>query len=393
MGAEWIHGQDSSITYNLALQHNISIQPQFLDTQTFRSDGSLVDEALMYEVMRYALALMNEHPEQPEPLGAFMTRKIKAFLKEHFPSVYEDENFVSELLVFMDLIVDSHVGSANWNDSTTHTQYKELGGSQEMSWHSYGYKTLFKILLNTYENGTGLPTLTTDLNKEVTQILWPQDPEGVVVVKCKDGAEYTADNVIVTVSVGVLKERHESLFSPPLPQEKIDAINGIPLGVVDKIVLLFNETWWPNNTFMGFIWRGEDRRQVPEEDQWTTMILGASQPMSCERALTLWTNGETAKHMESLPEEVVKTKSMELLRKFVGTNRTIPEPVGFLRSTWYSNPYTRGSYSFDSLASPSQPALRPTLAAPLASSPTHYSTVHGAAETGRREAKRLLGNN
>lgn len=71
-----IHGQDSSITYNLALQHNISIQPQILDTQTFRSDGSLVDGAFMDEVMRYALPLMEAHPEKPEPLGVFMTRKL-----------------------------------------------------------------------------------------------------------------------------------------------------------------------------------------------------------------------------------------------------------------------------------------------------------------------------
>ncbi|XP_028157183.1 spermine oxidase-like isoform X1 [Ostrinia furnacalis] len=403
MGAEWIHGQDSSVTYQLALDNNVTVLRQELNTITLRSDGGVVDAAFMEDIMNFAMPLMEEDPATPEPLGAFMTRRIKSYIKERYPSFYADEDFIQQLLVFIDLIVDSHVGSNNWNDSTTHTQYVTLGGNQEMSWHVYGYKTLFEIMMNTYKNGPGLPSLTIELNKEVTSIQWPQDSESKVVVRCKDGSEYTSDNVIVTVSVGVLKERHASLFSPALPQDKVDSINGIPLGVVDKIVLLFAEPWWPKDTFMGFVWKGEDREKVPEEDKWTTMILGANPPMSCERALTLWTCGEVAKHMETLSEEVVKAKSVELLEKFA--NRTIPKPVGFVRSTWYSNPYTRGSYSFDSLTSPSHPSLRPSLASPLtdsagkprvlfageATNPIHYSTVHGAVETGRREARRLLG--
>ena len=60
---------------------------------------------------------------------------------------------------------------------------------------------------NTYNNGPGLPTLDIKLNKEVVRINWPQNSTGDVEVICKDGDVYTADNVLVTVSIGVLKEK------------------------------------------------------------------------------------------------------------------------------------------------------------------------------------------
>lgn len=46
-----------------------------------------------------------------------------------------------------------------------------------------------------------------------------------VRVECTDGRTFIADHVIVTVSLGVLKERYEELFeSIPLPEEKVRAI-------------------------------------------------------------------------------------------------------------------------------------------------------------------------
>lgn len=35
--------------------------------------------------------------------------------------------------------------------------------------------------------------------------------------------------------------------------------------------------------------------------------------------------------VETIPEDVVKRKSVELLQKFLGTNVTVPEPTGMLR--------------------------------------------------------------
>ena len=63
--------------------------------------------------------------------------------------------------------------------------------------------------------------------KEVKKIKWDivdGQNKNKVVVECSDGSVYVAQHVIVTVSLGVLKERADSMFEPALPEEKLNAI-------------------------------------------------------------------------------------------------------------------------------------------------------------------------
>lgn len=46
-----------------------------------------------------------------------------------------------------------------------------------------------------------------NLNKEVVNIEWSEDINKDIRVKCKDGSVYSSKNIIITVSLGVLKER------------------------------------------------------------------------------------------------------------------------------------------------------------------------------------------
>ncbi|XP_045783115.1 spermine oxidase-like isoform X1 [Maniola jurtina] len=404
VGAEWIHGTGLSRVYETALKNNISVVPQDLTFNVYQSDGSRANNVLVNELLEFCLEAVEHPPEKPETLGKFLTRQLMDYLKEKHPEVLQNQDFLDEFLELMNLIMNNYEASNDWNDVSAQTNYAELAGHQHMSWHRYGYKTFFDILLNRYNNGPGWPTLEIKLNTEVIKIKWPKNSMGKVQVVCKDGTVYTADNVIVTVSVGVLKERHTNLFDPPLPQNKIQSIENIPMGVMDKIILSFDDIGLPNGTFFGFLWRGEEKRKVSKEDFWTTRIFGCSTPMGSKTALTFWTSGEVGKLVETLPEDVVKRKVMELLRKFMGKIVTISEPTGMIRSTWYSNPFTRGSYTYDNLVVTQYPDARANLAEPLrdaAGSPrvlfageatdsTHFSTVHGASDSGYREAQRLL---
>ncbi|XP_048002760.1 spermine oxidase-like isoform X2 [Leguminivora glycinivorella] len=407
LGAEWIHGNVNSPVFDLTTQHNITTVPQSLIMAPFRSDGSEVDAELVNGLLDIALHIVDHPPDQPEPLGTFITYKLREHIAEHMPDLLKDEDFITEFLEFANLLTNNYEASNDWTDVTTISRYEELEGPQLISWHKYGYKTFFEIMLNTYKGGPGLPNLDIKLNTEVKVIRSPQHPTEKVIVECTDGSTYVADNVIVTVSLGVLKAKHTTLFSPPLPQDKQTAIEKISIGVMDKIILSFDKIWWPLHTsFFGFIWKGEDKRKLGKEDYWTTRIYGASRPMGSSNSLTLWTSGNVAKEVEVMPEEIVKTKCVELLQKFIGDTMKIavPKPSAMIRSTWHSNPYTRGSYTYDNLLTPSYPAARAWLGAPLpdrsgaprvlfageATSLRHFSTVHGAAETGRREAARLL---
>lgn len=78
-------------------------------------------------------------------------------------------------------------------------------------------------------------------NKEVVNINWDGD---VVTLRCSDDSEYSADYVIFTASLGVLKDRHSTLFTPPLPDNKISAIENSEYGSLEKIFLEFTEPFW-----------------------------------------------------------------------------------------------------------------------------------------------------
>lgn len=68
----------------------------------------------------------------------------------------------------------------------------------------------------------------------------------MITLRCADNTEYSADYVIFTASLGVLKSRHASLFTPTLPDEKIVAIENSEFGSLEKIILEFTEPL--NNT-------------------------------------------------------------------------------------------------------------------------------------------------
>ena len=75
----------------------------------------------------------------------------------------------------------------------------------------------------------------------------------------------------------------------------------------------------------------------------------------------------------------------------------------FQVTRWFTNPLTLGSYSYLSLRTEREGVTQGDLAEPThegrvlwageATSLHHYSTVHGAIETGRREAERSLNGN
>ncbi|XP_052748436.1 spermine oxidase-like [Galleria mellonella] len=407
LGAEWIHGTKSSRVYELALQNNFTVLPQDFEPKLYYGfKGKEVDGVLFMELINYALKVQGETPSEPLPLGQFITDRVFDYLKEKHPSVLMDKEFLNQYLHFIDTMVDSNEGTTCWNETTTASEYEELEGNQYMSWHRLGYKTFFDVLLNKHNNGSGLPTLDIELKKEVTKITWSQDPTKKVEVRCKDGSTYTADNVIITVSLGVLKERHETLFLPHLNEEKTTAIDKMSIGVVGKIVLLYSEKWWPQSNAFGFIWTLEEEQKLPDEDKWLYNVTNASETMGNTNSLVFWSCGNTAKLIETLPDDLVKRKVTELLRKFIGPhiNTTIPEPVAMLRTYWHTNPYTRGTYTYDNLLTPQYPTARSDLAEPItdssgnprilfageATNSIHFGTVHGASETGFREATRLL---
>lgn len=108
--------------------------------------------------------------------------------------------------------------------------------------------------------------------------------------------------------------------------------------------------------------------------------------------------------MESLSLEQVQADVMKLLDKFFGQmtafRNFMEEPINIIRSTWSTTPHVHGSYSYQTIESELSGVGPSTLAKPIgnnrvlfAGEATHekyFSTVHGAIESGWREADRII---
>ncbi|MDH1011403.1 FAD-dependent oxidoreductase [Pseudomonas nicosulfuronedens] len=72
------------------------------------------------------------------------------------------------------------------------------------------------------------------LNRPVSAIDWSDSPVRV--------DDEVADFCICTVPVGVLRDIH---FNPPLPPAQQTALDHLGMGQLEKVVLQFDERWWP----------------------------------------------------------------------------------------------------------------------------------------------------
>ena len=107
--------------------------------------------------------------------------------------------------------------------------------------------------------------------------------------------------------------------------------------------------------------------------------------------------GEGAKYMETLSTEIVKSDLMKRLREF---KPDLPDPIKVVITKWNSNENTLGSYSYQTVNSVQGGVGPRNLAKPVgdgcvlfageATNEKHYSTVHGAIESGWREADRII---
>jgi monoamine oxidase len=99
-----------------------------------------------------------------------------------------------------------------------------------------GHDVLLKRGYGTFVEEYGQEVLpAVRLSSPVTRIT--RDPGGVVV-ETKQGARFTGRKVLVTVSTGVLSAG-KIRFEPELPSDKLAAIRGLPMGLLDKVILEF----------------------------------------------------------------------------------------------------------------------------------------------------------
>ena len=153
---------------------------------------------------------------------------------------------------------------------------------------------------------------------------------------------YTGREVIVTVSVGVLKSGIIA-FDPPLPKWKTTALDTIRMATYVKVFAAWPDKWWTEadfETYGGMAWvvlldSGE------AGDQWKIFT-----PMPTDAAMLQFSAiDKEGKRIERLSDSQLKAEIAAKLGKAF-PYKTIPEPSFVKMTDWSSNELYQGAYSF-----------------------------------------------
>lgn len=206
-----------------------------------------------------------------------------------------------------------------------------------------------------------------------------------------------ADAVLVTIPLGVLKECATTLFQPKLPDWKLEAIQRLGFGNLNKIVLCFEKIFWdPHINLFG---------SVPLSTASRGELFLFWNLYKAPVLLSL-VAGEASCIMENISDDIIIGRCLAVLRSIFG-NSQVPQPKEAVVTRWKSDPWARGSYSYvsvdssgrdyDYLAEPITPSSGQTTSQQV---PRVYfagehtirnypATVHGALLSGLRESRRI----
>ena len=348
-------------------------------------DASARSWASQYEDTYTYLA--NEYPKSLEKEKT--TRKV---LKEPYC------NSLFEVFLHLQSVVE---GEEDCKGVSILCPYVDLGGDPDAKFDDgYSYGFLVNKLLE------DLPKDMILYGREVVSINTESNP---TMVKCKNGDQFEADHVIVTVSLGVLKRRcldenllpnESSMFVPPLPVEKLKAIHSLGFGNIAKIVFQFDQEFTSKCKFkpLMILWRPEDKDDpvIKKKFPWVTSLFTVER-ISNSNFYETWFHGCTVAQVESATKEEIVEGLCYILEKVL--KHPIPKPIDVHMHNWSSDPLFGGCYMVDLTTANTQINMS-ALEEPLtnnrvlfageATNQAHFATVHGAYLSGIREADRLI---
>lgn len=267
---------------------------------------------------------------------------------------------------------------------------------------------------------------------EVHQIDWMAKPIKITT----RGDTYTANEVVCTIPLGVLKERRDTIFQPSLPSDYKTVINSLGFGTLDKIFMVYSHAWWAEEPYRSIIEKGISRSPVGAEEMQgaaldhTEMepdfLIGFTGALS---GIEIHEDGSTteglrvlsltnlhsltgfpvlssfiscanAKQVEGVTnEEAGEIIHSELTRWF---GREPPQPDAIHVTRWATDPLSKGSYSH-MITGLSERQHREQFQQPLPSgkgttlrfagehtSSDHFATVHGALISGWDAADAII---
>ncbi|MCU0391494.1 MAG: FAD-dependent oxidoreductase [Thermoflexibacter sp.] len=222
--------------------------------------------------------------------------------------------------------------------------------------------------------------LNVKLNERVSSIDYSGEKVNIIANQQK----HSADFVIITVPLGVLKQ-NVIAFNPPLPLDKQQAISKTNMSAVNKFLLIWDNIFWNNDLqYIGF---------TPETKGKFNYFLNVKKFVNTNGLMT-FAFGNYGKQTEQITDSQIIIEIMGNLRAIYPN---APNPRQMLRTKWSSNINSYGSYSFATNGARSTnfdiiatEVSNKVFFAGEHTNRAHRGTAHGAYESGLREANKII---
>ena len=221
------------------------------------------------------------------------------------------------------------------------------------------------------------------LNTPVTQINWEKDYIEIYTQSKK----YICKSVLLTVSNGIL-QNEDITFIPQLPNYKIQAIHNLPMGILNKIGVLFKQGTFKENDIGWYV------ALTDTNDNDKSQIISFEIRKRKKEHMIFFFGGKKGFDVENFPDKYYKIITAFIKNQF--GNLIENNIIEIIHTSWGKDPFTKGSYSF---ALPGHSSERELLKKSLekkvyfageATIKSYYGTCHGAYISGVNAANEII---
>lgn len=393
-GASWIHGITDNPIWEIAQSHHIDTVVLNARIQQFYNEqGQCLTESEHEQFEMLIVRIQDKFREYCSHINHQNTSGLSAYTlliqwinDPTIWSVLTSDMHLQHIPQLKEYVISIYESIANdpYATSLQHLSAKFLDyegymGGDEVVFPK-GYAQITDVLSK---------DINIVLNSDVDQI----DTSGELInIRCMDMAlgkrmTLTADKVILTVPLGVLKQKRIH-FIPALPKIKEAAIHKIGFGVFNKVFLQFEQKFWDKTST-----HTVDSMSFYADQEWVN-VLDVSDVYHAPALLLLF-GDQRAKWIETQNIKTVWDFIQTILSKSFDMSGIAPTYMHM--TTWGNDLYSCGSFSFPDVGHSQQ--LTQALYQPInnqlffAGEATHdiyAGTVHGAYFSGMRAAQELL---
>ena len=377
LGAEFIHGRPPEIWETLR-KHKVPITEVDGDNWCVRK-GRISECDFFSEVDKILERMDDSGPD--ESFQDFLHRccpRASKETKQHALSYVSGFNAADPALV-----------SVHWLVQQMKAEEKIDGQRAFRARH--GYSSLLEILRDRVTKNN----VTIAINTVVVGVRWKRGKVTIDGTANGSPLSFHAERALLTVPLGVLQapqgQPGSIEFRPALPKEKLNALAGLEMGKVVRVVLRFRERFWSKLSPHGNKTKTlDDMSFLFSQDKWFPTWWTAMPQHAA--VITGWAPFRSAERVADNDMPVVD-RSLQTLGGLLKVD--CGKLTGLLKDAhfhdWQHDPYSRGAYSYTKAGAAQaagnlgQPVEDTLFFAGEATDVTgNNGTVHGAIASGRR---------